>query len=97
MSRYASTSTLLCAASLLAGAFVPVGGAHAAVRLVTNCNDSGSGSLRNTVASALSGDTIDMTGLTCSTILLTSRRDRGATAVAVPGRARAFGADHRRE
>jgi hypothetical protein len=72
MSRYASTSTLLCAASLLAGAFVPVGGAHAATRLVTNCSDSGAGSLRNAVASALSGDTIDLRSLSCTRIVLTS-------------------------
>ncbi len=44
---------------------------------VTNCNDSGSGSLRDAVNNAASGDTIDMTGLTCSTITLTS----GAIAV----------------
>ena len=39
---------------------------------VTNCNDSGPGSLRNAVASAVDGDAIDMTHLTCSTITLTS-------------------------
>ena len=72
MSRYASTSSLLCAASLLVGAFVPVSGAHAATRLVTNCNDSGAGSLRNAVASALSGDTIDLRSLSCTRIVLTS-------------------------
>lgn len=39
---------------------------------VTNCNDSGSGSLRAAVASATSGDSIVMQALTCSTITLTS-------------------------
>lgn len=73
MSRHhAWTSTLLCAASLLAGAFVPIGSARAATRLVANCNDSGAGSLRNAVASALSGDTIDLRSLSCTRIVLTS-------------------------
>jgi hypothetical protein len=39
---------------------------------VTNCNDSGPGSLRNAVARALSGDTVDMSGLACNAITLTS-------------------------
>jgi hypothetical protein len=44
---------------------------------VSNCNDSGAGSLRDAVNSAGDGDTIDMTGLSCSTITLTT----GAIAV----------------
>lgn len=40
--------------------------------VVTNCDDSGPGSLRDTVAAAVSGDTVDMSALTCSTITLTS-------------------------
>ncbi|HEU4662499.1 MAG TPA: choice-of-anchor Q domain-containing protein [Dokdonella sp.] len=39
---------------------------------VTNCNDSGPGSLRDAVNAAADGDTIDMTALACSTITLTS-------------------------
>jgi hypothetical protein len=39
---------------------------------VENCNDSGSGSLRAAIGIAVSGDTIDMTGLRCSTISLTT-------------------------
>jgi parallel beta helix pectate lyase-like protein len=39
---------------------------------VTSCDDSGSGSLRNAVDSAVSGDTVDLTQLGCSTITLTS-------------------------
>jgi hypothetical protein len=39
---------------------------------VTNCDDSGPGSLRDAVANAVDGDTIDMTALSCSTITLTS-------------------------
>ena len=50
----------------------PATDADAATRVVSNCNDSGSGSLRNVVASALSGDTIDLRGLSCSRIILTS-------------------------
>jgi hypothetical protein len=40
--------------------------AFAATLPVTNCNDSGSGSLRGVVTGATSGDTIDLTGLTPS-------------------------------
>ena len=39
---------------------------------VSNCDDSGPGSLRDAVNSAVDGDTIDMTTLACSTITLTS-------------------------
>ena len=44
----------------------------AATVQVTNCDDSGSGSLRDTIASAVSGDTLDLSQLTCSTITLAS-------------------------
>lgn len=46
--------------------------AHAATRVVTNCNDSGAGSLRNAIAVAASGDNIDLLRLTCNRIVLTS-------------------------
>ncbi len=39
---------------------------------VTNCNDSGAGSLRDAATAAVDGDIIDMTTLACSTITLTS-------------------------
>jgi hypothetical protein len=40
---------------------------------VTNCNDSGGGSLRDALQNvAVDGDTVDMTGLTCSVISLTT-------------------------
>ena len=42
------------------------------VRTVTNCNDSGSGSLRDVIGSANDTDIIDLTALACSTITLTS-------------------------
>jgi len=44
----------------------------AATLSVSNCDDSGAGSLRAAVTSAVSGDTIDLTGLDCGTIALTS-------------------------
>lgn len=39
---------------------------------VLNCNDSGAGSLRDVIADAADGDTVDFSTLTCSTITLTS-------------------------
>lgn len=68
-------SVLACLPMLFA---VSAGNAHAANIAVTNCNDSGAGSLRNAVASAASGDTITMAALTCRLINLTS----GAVAIA---------------
>lgn len=44
----------------------------AATTVVKNCNDSGTGSLRTAVANAASGDVIDLSQLSCSTITLTS-------------------------
>ena len=61
-----------CIAGLLA---VSATSAWAAPPAVTNCDDSGSGSLRfavDPVNGAVSGDTIDMSALGCSTITLTS-------------------------
>ena len=48
---------------------------------VTNCADSGTGSLRASIAAAASGETIDLSSLACSTITLTS----GAIAIAQNG------------
>ncbi|HEY6984503.1 MAG TPA: hypothetical protein VH375_00360, partial [Rhodanobacteraceae bacterium] len=45
---------------------------HTVTHEVVNCNDSGLGSLRDVVAGAGSGDTVDMGQLSCSTITLTS-------------------------
>lgn len=39
---------------------------------VTNCNDAGADSLRDAAMHALDGDAIDLSGLTCSTISVTS-------------------------
>ena len=41
-------------------------------RQVTNCDDSGAGSLRDTIGDADTDDTIDLSQLTCSRITLTS-------------------------
>ncbi|WP_257389041.1 choice-of-anchor Q domain-containing protein [Tahibacter caeni] len=46
--------------------------APAATLPVLNCDDSGSGSLRATIAAATSGDVVDLSGLGCSSIVLTS-------------------------
>ena len=57
----------LTIALALAGS--PFAAAHAATVPVTSCADDGSpGTLRAAAASALDGDTVDMTQLTCSTI-----------------------------
>jgi len=39
-------------------------------RLVTNCNDDGDGSLRAVIAASASGDTVDLSHLSCSEITL---------------------------
>jgi hypothetical protein len=50
---------------------LPAQVASANTQMVTNCADSGSGSLRQAVANAASGDTVEF-ALSCSTITLTS-------------------------
>lgn len=40
--------------------------------VVTNCDDSGAGSFRDAVQNAVDGDTVDLSGLTCSRISLTT-------------------------
>lgn len=64
----------LCLALALgtAGALGVAQTAQAAVLAVSNCNDSGSGSLREAVAAAADGDTVDLSTLMCGTITLTS-------------------------
>jgi len=48
---------------------------HAAILPVTNTNDSGSGSLRQALASAADGDTIDATGAAGAITLITGQLD----------------------
>jgi len=43
---------------------------RAANLIVTNCNDSGAGTLRDAVSQAANGDTVDLTRLQCSSISL---------------------------
>ena len=61
-----------CALALCVLALQSIAPASAAVRTVANCNDSGAGSLRDAVAIAAGGDTIDLAGLACNRIALTS-------------------------
>lgn len=73
MSHPISVTTIgTCLLLGVAGSFGIPSTAHAATRTVTNCNDSGTGSLRQRAAIALSGDTIDLRGLSCHLITLTS-------------------------
>ena len=53
--------------------------------VVTSCLDSGPGSLRTAVASAGSGDTVDLTQLSCSQITLTSGRIATSAALTLRG------------
>ncbi|RDY67777.1 choice-of-anchor Q domain-containing protein [Lysobacter soli] len=57
---------------ILMGVAVPTPAAYAAMRLVSNCSDSGTGSLRAAIGAAASGDVIDLRSLGCSAIVLTS-------------------------
>jgi len=52
---------------------------NATIRTVTNCEDDGPGSLREVLLASASGDTVDLTQLSCSRISLTS----GAVVAAV--------------
>lgn len=63
----------LCLASaLLAPAGAAVAAPAGSTVLVENCDDAGAGSLRAAVAAASSGAEIDLSGLACGTITLTS-------------------------
>lgn len=62
----------LFSVAVITGAAIPADTASAATAWVTNCNDSGAGSLRDVVARANSGDAVDLRRLTCQRIGLTS-------------------------
>lgn len=51
---------------------IRIGSQKVPTATVTNCDDDGTGSLRATVAAAASGDVVDLSALSCSTISLTS-------------------------
>src|SRR6516162_8701926 len=65
------TRTVLILITLLCAAMASVLSAYTATIVVTNTNDSGFGSLRQALAIANDGDTIDATGVS-GTIFLTS-------------------------
>lgn len=70
--RVAKAQSLIQAARAAHPHAAPVPGHVAGAGVVTNCNDAGPGSFRDVVAAAVSGDTVDMSALGCSTITLTS-------------------------
>lgn len=75
MNTIRSRATVLSCALIAVVATVAAGHAGtaaAATLAVTNCNDTGGGSLRDRATVALSGDTIDLRGLPCRGITLTS-------------------------
>jgi hypothetical protein len=54
--------------------------------VVSNCDDAGPGSLRDTIEAAVDGDTVDLSGLTCSRISLTTGAIVfGANSLAIQG------------
>lgn len=67
MPRHSIHLTTIVLASALA---IPAP-SHAAVHVVSNCKDSGNGSLRAAIASAASGDVVDLSRLLCTRITLT--------------------------
>lgn len=79
-------AVFLAAAAVLAA--VPVTHANAAILVVTNCANSGAGSLRNAASVAASGDVIDMTSLGCSWILLGSTITFPQNSITLRGRGR---------
>ncbi len=72
-----------------------------ATQTVTNCNDTGAGSLRAALAAAAEGDTVDMSTLSCSTITLGSAlttarssltlKGKSAQALTISGNGNSFG------
>lgn len=60
--------------------FMPSMPAPRAAKVVGNCNNAGSGSLRDAVSHAVDGDTIDLTQLSCSVISLST----GAIVIGTP-------------
>ena len=60
---------------LVSPTVLPSGAAHAATRVVSNCNNNGAGSLRAVIGAAASGDAIDMRSLRCPRIVLDGQID----------------------
>ena len=78
------TRIVLILITLLCAGMASVQSARAAIIVVTNTNDSGPGSLRDALAVANDGDTIDATGVS-GTILLTSGALQINAAVTING------------
>src|SRR5262249_31586912 len=57
----------------------------ASTMMVSNCDDAGPGSLRQALLDAVDGDSIDLTGLACSTITLTTGMLDTTAAVTIQG------------
>lgn len=73
MYRIHNTFAASLSAMIVAASAGHVSDVRAATTLqVTNCGDSGPGSLRDSVAAASSGDTVDLRNLSCRRITLTS-------------------------
>src|SRR5690349_1136411 len=71
--RNTSTKRLTAAMAVALGLLGLQAHAHAAVLPVTSCADDGSaGTLRQVAATAVTGDTIDLSGLSCSSITLSA-------------------------
>jgi hypothetical protein len=66
---------LVLVLALISMAVVPPHLAGAATQTVTNCNDSGVGSLRQAILDAASGDTVTFGSLPCTTITLSTTID----------------------
>jgi hypothetical protein len=71
----------------LAGLLGRTGTADAATLRVSNCQDSGAGSLRHAVFAAQDGDTIDMRALTCGVVVFARaiRIDQNGLTIVGPG------------
>ncbi|MEP7044197.1 MAG: choice-of-anchor Q domain-containing protein [Dokdonella sp.] len=74
LASFPATAGQPAGAAAPASAFAPRGGGGGSVVVVTNCDDSGPGSLRDAVVNAVAQDAIDVSQLPCadSTITLTS-------------------------
>lgn len=72
--QQARTRAVLAESQRWAAEYLPAAGeVHGGDIVVTNCNDSGAGSLRDAIENvAVSGDTVDLTQLACSEISLES-------------------------
>jgi len=78
--------TAIGSAAIGISGFTHAGYASAATLAVTNCHDSGAGSLREAVGMARSGDTVDLRTLSCQRIELTRTINARQTSLSMVGR-----------